>query len=165
LTDRRIGVLEVEPASVPEATRLAAAETLIAVARDLNLPSLCLRWFALAPGVAWRPDANDIALASLGAMPDPELFGHANSDVTPPVVWVRFDLPPHVAAVITAHEARHVWQRLIWNPDDDARFDQAEEDADAYALGAPWPERYRLDIAWEPMLDAGRARAKALRVT
>jgi site-specific recombinase XerD len=38
------------------------------------------------PGEPWRPSADDLALASLGAFPRDDLFGHANTDVHPAAV-------------------------------------------------------------------------------
>ena len=68
MIDQRMGVREVALADMPESVRAAVEETLAAVERNLELPPLRLRWFALAPGVPWRPTADDLAFASLGGV-------------------------------------------------------------------------------------------------
>src|SRR5204863_6264030 len=88
----------------------AVAEALDAVARDLRLPRVRVRWFKGARAY-W--DGADQALTALSSRIRPGLQGAAVPGVDPPVIWLRATLRPAVAALLAAHEARHLWQERI----------------------------------------------------
>jgi hypothetical protein len=123
---------------VRRATRTAVAEALQAVTRDLGLPRLRVRWFKGARG-AW--DDSDAALYALSSKIRSRLLGAAVSAVDPPVIWLRATLKPAVAALLAAHEARHVWQERTLGEQDRRRWHEptSEKDADDYAWAGALP--------------------------
>jgi hypothetical protein len=136
---------EVPAMSVPRSTRAAVAEALAAVARDLGLPRIRVRWFK---GSRVHHDAEDAALSALASRIRPGLQGAAVPAVDPPVIWLRATLRPAVAALLAAHEARHLWQERALSGDDRRRWH------------APTSERDADDYAWQGALpDALKARA------
>ena len=124
--------------AVRRATRMAVAQTLAAVGKDLDLPRLCVRWFKGARGY-W--DDTDAALYALSSKIRPRLLGAAVSAVEPPVIWLRASLKPAVAALLAAHEARHVWQERTLAAQDRRRWHEptSESDADQYAWTGALP--------------------------
>jgi len=124
--------------AVRRATRLAVAEALEAIARDLSLPRLHVRWFKGARAY-W--DEADAALYALSSKIRPRLLGAAVSAVDPPVIWLRATLKPAVAALLAAHEARHVWQERTLAEQDRRRWHEptSESDADEYAWTGALP--------------------------
>src|SRR5262245_31326961 len=106
---------EVPVMSVPRSTRTAVAETLEAVRADLRLPRIFVRWFKGARAY-W--DEGDAALCALSSRIRPGLRGAVVPAVDPPVVWLRATLRPAIAALVAAHEARHLWQLLTLGEDD-----------------------------------------------
>jgi hypothetical protein len=140
--------------AVRRATRVAVAETLDAVARDLRLPRVRVRWFKGARAF-W--DDTDAALYLLSSKIRPRLLGAAVSAVEPPVIWLRATLKPAVAALLAAHEARHVWQERTLAEHDRRRWHErtSESDADAYAwtgaLPAPLKVMAHRAVAGKPL--------------
>lgn len=140
--------------SVPRSTRRAVSEAHGAVARDLGLPPLQIRWFKGA-----RPhwDESDAALCALSSRIRPGLQAAAVSSLEPPVIWLRATLRPAVAALLTAHEARHVWQERTLAEHDRRRWHvpTCERDADDYAwhgaLPAALKARAQLAVAGKPL--------------
>src|SRR5947209_6163489 len=124
--------------AVRRSTRLAVAATLEAVVTDLQLPRVQVRWFKGARGY-W--DDTDTALHALSSKIRPRLLGAAVSAVEPPVIWLRATLRPAVAALLAAHEARHVWQERTLAEHDRRRWHEptSERDADEYAWEGPLP--------------------------
>ncbi|HXJ78267.1 MAG TPA: hypothetical protein VMS64_06240 [Candidatus Methylomirabilis sp.] len=124
--------------AVRRATRLAVANALEAVVKDLQLPRLRVRWFKGACGY-W--DDTDAALYALSSKIRPRLLGAAVSAVEPPVIWLRATLKPPVAALLAAHEARHVWQERTLAEHDRRRWHEptSESDADHYAWTGALP--------------------------
>ena len=124
--------------TVRRSTRHAVALALEAVARDLALPRMRVRWFKGARGY-W--DDTDAALYALSSKIRPRLLGAAVSSVEPPVIWLRATLKPAVAALLAAHEARHVWQERTLAEHDRRRWHEptSERDADAYAWEGALP--------------------------
>lgn len=124
--------------TVRRSTRVAVAEALEAVARDLRLPRMRVRWFKGARGY-W--DDADAALYALSSKIRPRLLGAAVSGVEPPVIWLRATLKPAVAALLAAHEARHVWQERTLSEHDRRRWHEptSERDADEYAWEGALP--------------------------
>jgi hypothetical protein len=139
---------------VPRSTRVAVKEVLDAVAQDLRLPQLKVRWFRGARAL-W--DDTDAALYALSSRIRPGLKGAAVSAVEPPVIWLRATLRPAVAALLAAHEARHVWQERTLAEHDRRRWHVAtsERDADDYAwqgaLPAALKARAQLAVAGRPL--------------
>src|SRR5689334_25154756 len=72
---------EVPAMSVPRSTRAAVSEALAAVARDLGLPRVHVRWFK---GARVYHDAADAALSALASRIRPGLQGAAVPAVGPP---------------------------------------------------------------------------------
>jgi hypothetical protein len=140
--------------SVRRSTRAAVAETLAAVAKDLGIPRIQVRWFKGANG-CW--DESDAALYALSSKIRPGLHGAAVSALEPPVIWLRATLRPAVAALLAAHEARHVWQERMLDERDHRRWHEptSERDADAYALEGALPaalkEKARSTMAGKPL--------------
>jgi hypothetical protein len=140
--------------SVPRSTRLAVATALGAVTRDLRLPVAKIRWFRGA-----RPywDDADAALNALSSSIRPGLHGATVGTVDPPVIWLRATLRPAVAALLAAHEARHLWQERTLPEDDRRRWHMptSEQDADDYAwqgaLPAVLKARAQVALAGKPM--------------
>ncbi len=124
--------------AVRRSTRVAVAEALEAVAKDLRLPRMQVRWFKGAHGY-W--DDTDAALYALSSRIRPGLQGASVSAVEPPVIWLRATLRPAVAALLAAHEARHVWQERTLAEDDRRRWHvpTSERDADEYAREGALP--------------------------
>jgi len=124
--------------TVRRSTRVAVAEALDAVARDLRLPRMRVRWFKGARAY-W--DDTDAALYALSSKIRPRLLGAAVSGVEPPVIWLRATLKPAIAALLAAHEARHVWQELTLAEQDRRRWHvpTSEHDADDYAWQGALP--------------------------
>ncbi len=124
--------------AVRRSTRAAVAEALEAVAKDLRLPRMRVRWFKGARG-DW--DDTDAALYALSSRIRSSLHGAAVSAVEPPVIWLRATLKPAVAALLAAHEARHVWQERTLAEDDRRRWHvpTSERDADEYARDGALP--------------------------
>ncbi|PWU23388.1 MAG: hypothetical protein C5B48_08705 [Candidatus Rokuibacteriota bacterium] len=124
--------------TVRRATRVAVGEALEAVARDLRIPSVRIRWFKGA-----RPcwDNADAALYALSTRIRPDLKAAAVASVEPPVIWLRATLKPALAALLAAHEARHVWQERALEVEDRRRWHVAtsERDADQYAWEGALP--------------------------
>lgn len=124
--------------AVRRATRAAVAEALAAVAKDLGIPRVQVRWFKGANGY-W--DESDAALYALSSKIRAGLHGAAVSALEPPVIWLRATLRPAVAALLAAHEARHVWQERTLDERDHRRWHEptSERDADRYALEGALP--------------------------
>lgn len=124
--------------TVPRSTRAAVGEALAAVAGDLRLPRLQVRWFRGARGSG---DHEDAALSALSSTIRPGLQAAAVSTVEPPVIWLRATLRPAVAALLAAHEARHVWQGRTLAEHDRRRWHAptSERDADEYAWEGALP--------------------------
>src|SRR5262245_63259863 len=145
---------EVPAIAVRRATRAAVAEALEAVTKDLGLPRLRVRWFRGARGY-W--DDADAALYALSSRIRPGLQGASVSALEPPVIWLRATLRPAVAALLAAHEARHVWQERTLDERDHRRWHEptSERDADAYALEGALPaalkEKARSVMAGKPL--------------
>ncbi len=139
---------------VPRSTRVAVREALDAVAQDLRLPPLRVRWFR---GARAHWDDTDPALYALSSRIRPGLHGAAVSAVEPPVIWLRATLRPAVAALLAAHEARHVWQERTLAEHDRRRWHvpTSERDADDYAwqgaLPAALKARAHLAVAGRPL--------------
>jgi len=139
---------------VPRSTRTAVKEALDAVGRDLGLPRLRVRWFR-GSRAYW--DESDAALYALSSRIRPGLQGAAVSAVEPPVIWLRATLRPAVAALLAAHEARHVWQERTLAENDQRRWHvpTSERDADDYAwqgaLPAPLKARAQVAVAGRPL--------------
>jgi len=140
--------------AVRRSTRAAVAEALEAVAKDLRLPRVQVRWFKGARGY-W--DDTDAALYALSSRIRPGLQGASVSALEPPVIWLRATLRPAVAALLAAHEARHVWQERTLAEDDRRRWHvpTSERDADEYAwegaLPADLKARAHLAVAGKPL--------------
>jgi len=130
---------EVPAMTVRRSTRRAVADALSAVGRDLGLPRMRVRWFKGTRGY-W--DDTDTALYALSSKIRPRLLGAAVSGVEPPVIWLRATLKPPVAALLAAHEARHIWQERTLGEHDRRRWHvpTSERDADDYAWGGALPE-------------------------
>jgi hypothetical protein len=129
--------------SVPRSTRAAVGEALGAVVRDLSLPRLAVRWFKGARGHRGEGDA---ALSALGARIHPGLKGAAVPASEPPVIWLRASLRPALAALVAAHEARHLWQQRTLAESDRRRWHEptSERDADDYAWHGALPEALKV---------------------
>jgi hypothetical protein len=130
---------EVPTMSVPRSTRRAVGEALAAVARDLRLPPMKIRWFR---GARAHWDESDAALCALSSRIRAGLQAAAVSSVEPPVIWLRATLRPAIAALLTAHEARHVWQERTLDEHDRRRWHAptCERDADDYAWQGALPD-------------------------
>ncbi len=145
---------EVPTMSVPRSTRVAVAEALAAVVKDLGLPRIRVRWFK---GARACHDAADAALSALASRIRPGLQGAAVPAVEPPVIWLRATLRPAVAALLSAHEARHLWQERALSGDDRRRWHAptSERDADDYAWQGALPDalkaRAHLAVAGKPL--------------
>jgi hypothetical protein len=70
------------------------------------------------------------------------------SPIRPPVVWLRATLMPTLIAVVTSHEARHMYQHLDEEQFSDYSVDELEADAKEWQ-GAN--ERYFRGLAREIM--------------
>ena len=133
----RLRYAEVDATRVPRGTRDVVASTLGEVQGDLALPPIHARWFKWSPRLI---EAEDYAVADLPfavlntASSDRTLGGKALALPTP-MVWIRASLRGRLVRMVTAHEARHVWQQLTWTSDGDERLDPefAERDAEEYA--------------------------------
>jgi hypothetical protein len=140
--------------SVPRSTRVAVSEALDAVARDLRLPRMQVRWFK---GARAHWDAADAALYALASRIRPGLKGASVSFVDPPVIWLRATLRPAVAALLAAHEARHLWQARTLDENDRRRWHEptSEQDADDYAwqgaLPAALKARAQIAVTGRPL--------------
>jgi hypothetical protein len=140
--------------AVRRSTRAAVAEALDAVLKDLRLPRVQVRWFRGAHGY-W--DDADAALYALSSRMRAGLQGAAVAAVDPPVIWLRATLRPAVAALLAAHEARHLWQERTLSEDDRRRWHvpTSERDADEYARGGALPaalkERAYRAVAGKPL--------------
>jgi hypothetical protein len=140
--------------SVPRSTRMAVREALGTVLGDLRLPAVKVRWFKGA-----RPcwDDTDEALYALSSRIRPGLQGAAVPAVEPPVIWLRATLRPAVAALLAAHEARHLWQERMLPEADRRRWHlpTSERDADEYAwqgaLSTTLKEKAYLAVARRPL--------------
>jgi hypothetical protein len=145
---------EVPAMAVPRSTRMAAKEALDAIRPDLQLPRLQVRWFR---GARARWDHADAALCALSSRIRPGLHGLAVVALDPPVIWLRATLRPAVAALLAAHEARHVWQERTLADSDRRRWHvpTSERDADDYAwqgaLPAALKARAELAVAGRPL--------------
>lgn len=144
---------EVPNMSVPRSTRGAVSETLAAVAKDLSLPRVKVRWFKGARAY-W--DVTDAALYALASRIRPGLKGASVAFVDPPVIWLRATLRPAVAALLAAHEARHLWQARTLDETDRRRWHEptSERDADDYAWQGALPDALK---ARAQVAVAGRA--------
>jgi len=140
--------------SVPRSTRAAVAAAIRAVTRDLSLPPPKIRWFRGARPY-WNDD--DAALNALSSSIRSGLHGATVATVDPPVIWLRATLRPAVAALLAAHEARHVWQERTLPEDDRRRWHMptSEQDADDYAWQGALPPalkaRAQVALAGKPM--------------
>jgi hypothetical protein len=128
--------------AVRRSTRVAVALALEAVLTDLRLPRVRVRWFKGARAY-W--DDSDAALYALSSRIRTGLQGAAVAAVEPPVIWLRATLKPAVAALLAAHEARHVWQERTLAEDDRRRWHvpTSERDADEYARAGALPAALR----------------------
>ena len=109
---------EVDPATIPPASRLAAAYSLAYATKDLGLPSVLIRWYRPAqPG-------EPVYFRKAGGVP----HGVVRSD-RPAEIGIRASLPPLTVADVVLHEALHVRQFLDGR---DADSDECQEEAAAY---------------------------------
>lgn len=109
---------EVDPATIPPASRLAAAHALAYATKDLGLPSVLIRWYRPAqPG-------EPVYFRKAGGVP----HGVVRSD-RPAEIGIRASLPPLTVADVVLHEALHVRQFLDGR---DADSDECQEEAAAY---------------------------------
>jgi len=139
--------------TVRRSTRVAVAAALEAAAKDLRLPRMQVRWFE---GARRYWDDTDAALYALSSKIRPRLLAAAVSAVEPPVIWIRATLRPAVAALLAAHEARHVWQERTLAEHDLRRWHlpTSERDADEYAwegLPAPLKASAHSAVARKPL--------------
>jgi hypothetical protein len=112
-------VTAVDPATIPLAARVAAAHALAYVAKDLELPSVQVRWFRPArPGEA-------VYFRRAGGVPE----GVVNGD-RPTEIGIRFDLPPGMVVDVVLHEALHVRQFLDGR---DGHSTECQREAEVYA--------------------------------
>jgi hypothetical protein len=129
---RRLGVLpqfildhhlfdctEVDPATIPPSSRLAAADALAYATQDLGLPSVLIRWFRPAqPG-------EPVYFRKTGGVPHGVVRGDR-----PAEIGIRASLPPVTVADVVLHEALHVRQFLDGR---EGHSDECQEEAAAYA--------------------------------
>jgi hypothetical protein len=109
---------EVDPATIPLESRLAAADALAYATQDLGLPSVLIRWFRPAdPG-------EPVYFRKAGGVPPGVVRGDR-----PAEIGIRADLPPITAADVVLHEALHVRQFLDGR---DADSDECQEEAVTY---------------------------------
>ena len=110
---------EVDPATIPLASRLAAAHALAYAAKDLGLPSVLIRWFRPAePG-------EPVYFRKAGGVPHGVVRGDR-----PAEIGIRASLPPITVADVVLHEALHVRQFLDGR---EGHSDECQEEAAAYA--------------------------------
>jgi hypothetical protein len=119
LDHRVFRVAVIDPATIPLASRLAAAHALAYVTRDLGLPSVQIRWFRPArPGEA-------VYFGRTGGVPE----GVVNGD-RPTEIGIRADLPPRMVVNVVLHEALHVRQFLDGR---DGHSSVCQHEAEVYA--------------------------------
>jgi hypothetical protein len=110
---------EVDPATIPLASRLAAAHALAYATKDLDLPSVLIRWFRPAePG-------DPVYFRKAGGLPHGVVRGDR-----PAEIGIRASLPPITVADVVLHEALHVRQFLDGR---EGHSDECQEEAAAYA--------------------------------
>ena len=109
---------EVETSTVPLESRLAAAHALAYATKDLDLPSVLIRWFRPA-----RP-GELVYFRKAGGIP----HGVVRSD-RPAEIGVLASLPPVTIVDVVLHEAWHVRQLLDGR---DADSDESQEEAVRY---------------------------------
>ena len=118
LDHRVFACTEVEPASVPLVSRLAAADALAYATKDLGLPSVLIRWFRPAkPG-------EPVYFRKAGGVPHGVVRGDR-----PAEIGVRASLSTITVADVVLHEALHVRQFLDGR---DADSDECQDEAAAY---------------------------------
>lgn len=136
-----MGFQEVAEDQVQKSVLRAARDALAAVEYDLEIGPIRIRWFKLKSGVTWDPCDQDIAFAVLNGPPiDRTMLGKAvvAEGVEPQVIWLRARMKPAIAAVIVAHEARHLWQDKNWDDTGPDRREREEKDARDYMFEAPF---------------------------
>jgi hypothetical protein len=110
---------EVETSTVPLESRLAAAHALAYATKDLDLPSVQIRWFRPA-----RP-GEPIYFRKAGGVPDGVVRGDR-----PAEIGVLASLPPVTIVDVVLHEALHVRQFLDGR---DGHSDECQDEAAIYA--------------------------------
>jgi hypothetical protein len=118
LDHRVFACAEVDSATVPLASRLAAGNALAYATKDLGLPSVLIRWFR--PAEAGEP----VYFRKAGGVP----LGVVRGD-RPAEIGVRASLPTITVADVVLHEALHVRQFLDGR---DADSDECQDEAAAY---------------------------------
>ena len=109
---------EVDPATIPLASRLAAAHALEYATKNLDLPGVLIRWFRQARR------GEPVYFRRAGEIP----HGVVRSD-RPAEIGIHATLPPITVADVVLHEALHVRQFLDGR---DAYSDECQEEAAAY---------------------------------
>lgn len=126
---------EVKESKVPGKVVEMAHRVRQFVETDLGLSPLAIRWFTERP-FKERPPLQELdpSIAFLNTNPLKPLGGKC----CPPLIcgvetlWIRRVRSPEAAAIVVAHEARHVWQV----PGRFPSLEECELDAEAYALDA-----------------------------
>jgi hypothetical protein len=109
---------EVDPTTIPLASRLAATHALEHATKDLGLPTVQIHWFRPAqPG-------EPVYFRKAGGVPHGVVRGDR-----PAEIGIRASLPPITVADVVLHEALHVRQFLDGR---DADSDECQEEAAAY---------------------------------
>jgi hypothetical protein len=109
---------EVDPATIPLASRLAAAHALEYATKDLGLPDVQIRWFRQARR------GEPVYFRRAGEIPHGVVRGDR-----PAEIGIHATLPPITIADVVLHEALHVRQFLDGR---DADSDECQEEAAAY---------------------------------
>ena len=110
---------EVDPATIPLASRLAASHALAYATKDLGLPSVLIRWFRPAqPG-------EPVYFRKAGGVPHGVVRGDR-----PAEIGIRASLPPITVADVVLHEALHVRQFLDGR---EGHSDECQDEAAAYS--------------------------------
>lgn len=118
LDHQRFDCAEVDPATIPLASRLAAAHALEYATNDLGLPNVLIRWFRQARR------GEPVYFRRAGEIP----HGVVRND-RPAEIGIHAILPPITVADVVLHEALHVRQFLDGR---DAYSDECQEEAAAY---------------------------------
>ncbi|HEU5204084.1 MAG TPA: hypothetical protein VFU17_07300 [Candidatus Limnocylindrales bacterium] len=119
ILDRRVtACTEVDAATVPLASRIAAADALTYATKDLRLPGVSIRWFR--PAKAGEP----VYFHKAGGVP----YGVVRGD-RPSEIGVDASLPTITVADVVLHEALHVRQFLDGR---DGDSDGCQDEAAAY---------------------------------
>ena len=118
LDHRVFACTEVDSATVPLASRLAAADALAYATKDLGLPSVLIRWFRPAN------DGEPVYFRKAGGVPHGVVRGDR-----PAEIGVRASLSTVTVADVVLHEAFHVRQFLDGR---DGDSDECQAEAAAY---------------------------------